>query len=293
MAKAGAFVRSHAVATYFAATFAISWGGLLALGGLRGMPGATWQSDPRLPFLVMAMLAGPSVAGLALTAIVLGRAGLHELFARLGRWRSDWRSYAVALCTAPAVFVAVHVALAVISPAFFPGIVTTSDRASLLVFGVAGALVVGLFEELGWTGFAVPALRVRYSAFATGFMVGVPWGAWHLLTNDIWIAGAYDGELPTASFVALNGLILVAGQLPAYRVLMVWFYDRTGSLLLAMLMHASLSACTFILGPTDVTGMALVTYGFALAAAWWLVVAVGAAIARGRVSRHVLPRPAA
>ena len=31
-------------------------------------------------------------------------------------------------------------------------------------------------------------------------------------------------------------------MLPAYRVLMVWVYDRTGSLLVAILMHASLTA---------------------------------------------------
>lgn len=37
--------------------------------------------------------------------------------------------------------------------------------------------------------------------------------------------------------------------LPAYRVLMVWVYDRTGSLPVVMLMHASLSASTLILQP--------------------------------------------
>jgi hypothetical protein len=40
------------------------------------------------------------------------------------------------------------------------------------------------------------------------------------------------------------GVSLLVGQWPAYRVLMVWVYDRTGSLLVAMLMHARLSACT-------------------------------------------------
>ena len=44
------FIRTHPVLTYFAVTFAISWGGLLAVGGLDGMSRATWQTDPRLPF---------------------------------------------------------------------------------------------------------------------------------------------------------------------------------------------------------------------------------------------------
>ena len=45
-------------------------------------------------------------------------------------------------------------------------------------------------------------------------------------TNDIWIANTHSGGLPVAVFVT-TGLSLVAGQLQAYRVLMVWVYDRT------------------------------------------------------------------
>ena len=285
MAHIQGLIRSHAAPAYFVLTFAISWGGLLAVGGLDGLSAATWQSDPRLPLMVAAMLAGPSTAGLLLTGVVSGRAGVRDLLSRVGRWRVRGRWYAAALLTAPVVFIAVHVSLSLASPAFRPGIVATSGTASLLLSSIAGALAVGVFEELGWTGFAIPALRRQYSAMATALLVGVPWGAWHLLTNDLWIARTYAGDLPVAVFAVLNGVGLLAGQLPAYRLLMVWVYDRTGSLLIAMLMHASLSACTFVLGPEKATGSALVTYGFVLAAAWWTVAGVVAAIGRGRTGR--------
>jgi membrane protease YdiL (CAAX protease family) len=62
---------------------------------------------------------------------------------------------------------------------------------------------------------------------------------------------------------------------------MVWVYDRTGSLLVAMLMHASLTASTLILQPLDVTGMRVVTYDLVLAAALWLLIAA-LAMANGR-----------
>ena len=39
-------------------------------------------------------------------------------------------------------------------------------------------LMVGIFEELGWTGFAIPRLRLRYNVFTTGIIVGLVWGAW-------------------------------------------------------------------------------------------------------------------
>jgi membrane protease YdiL (CAAX protease family) len=43
--------------------------------------------------------------------------------------------------------------------------------------GIAVGLTAGIFEELGWTGFAVPALLgVRYGVLGTGLMVGVLWG---------------------------------------------------------------------------------------------------------------------
>ncbi|HSF15994.1 MAG TPA: CPBP family intramembrane glutamic endopeptidase [Vicinamibacteria bacterium] len=293
MTRVKALVAKHPIAAYFALTFAISWGGLLALGGLRGMSADTWQSDPRLPLFFVAMLAGPSVAGLLLTSIVSGRAGLRNLLTRQLRWRIGARWYLVALLAAPVSFMAVHVALSLASPAFLPSIVTVSDRVSLLVFGITGAIAVGLLEELGWTGFAISTLRRRYGAVATALIVGIPWGAWHLLTNDIWIATTYSGSLSVGLFVTLNGLSLVVGQLPAYRVLMVWVYDRTGSLLIATLMHASLSACTFVLGPEKVAGLALVAYNFALAAAWWIVVAIVAGTTGKQVSRQTIRNRAA
>ena len=179
-----AFITKHPVATYFAITFAVSWGGLLlVIGGPRGIPGTPEQFETLLPFAVLAMLAGPSVAGIVLTGLVYGRAGFREVLSRLLMWRVGARWYAVALLTAPLVFTAVLLALSLTSPVFLPGILTTSDKASLLLSGIAGALVVGFCEELGWTGFAVPRLRLRYGVFATGLIVGVLWGAWHYLGN--------------------------------------------------------------------------------------------------------------
>jgi membrane protease YdiL (CAAX protease family) len=238
------------------------------------------------------MLAGPSISGLLLTSVVSGRSGLRDLLARL-RFQVEARWYAVALLTAPVVFAAVYFGLSLASPAYFPSIVTASDKLSLLVSSIAGAMVVGVLEELGWTGFAIPILRRRHGAVATGLLVGVPWGAWHLLTNDIWIATTYSGGLSVGVFAVLNGLSLLVGQLPAYRVLMVWVYDRTGSLLIAMLMHASLSACTFMLGPEKVTGLPIVVYNFAVAGAWWIVVAAVAATRVWQLPRETIRHEAA
>jgi uncharacterized protein len=271
------FITRHPVLTYYALAFTISWGGvLLVVGGPGGIPGTAEQFKRLLPFAIPALLAGPSVAGILLTGLVSGRAGFRELLSRLLRWRVGARWYAVALLTAPFLMTAGTLALSLISPVFLPNIVTTSDRASLLLFGIAWGLIVGFFEELGWTGFAMPRLRRRHGVLTTGLLMGVLWGAWHVLTNDLWGGAAYSGGLPLALFLTVNGFTFLVGQLPAYRLLMVWVYDRTGSLLVAMLMHASLTACTLILS-TSATGLAFLTYGLVVAVAQWGLVAAVAA----------------
>src|SRR5215207_2525338 len=261
-----AFIKKHPLLSYLALVFAISWGGMLIVAGPGGI-----QSNKELAFSYVAMLAGPSVVGILLTGLAYGRAGLRELLSRLLRWRVGARWYAVALLTAPLVSTAVLIPLSLISPVFLPGIFASDAKVSFVLMGIVVGLIVGIFEELGWTGFAVPTLlKLRYGVLSTGLIVGVLWGAWHLLGNDIWASVATSGGLPPALFAVGIGLVLLVGQLPAYRVLMVWVYERTGSLLLAMLMHASYSASTFILGPLAgpgaMSGVYLLAYVIASAA---------------------------
>ena len=60
--------------------------------------------------------------------------------------------------------------------------------------GIAVGLGAGIFEEMGWTGFAIPRLRLRYGVLSTGLIVGVLWGAWHFFVN-FWASGVTSGEL--------------------------------------------------------------------------------------------------
>src|SRR5215207_10182043 len=185
------------------------------------------------------MVLGPGVAGILLTGLIDGRAGLREFRARLLKWQVGARWYAVALLTAPILILGVILALSLISPEFLPRIFIASDKASVLLLGIAAGLTASIFEELGWTGFAIPRMRLRYGVLSTGLFVGVLWGAWHLLQN-YWASGVTSGELSQALWLADAVVGTLVGQLVAYRVLMVWVYERTGgSLPVAMLMHAS------------------------------------------------------
>jgi uncharacterized protein len=274
-------IKRHPILTYFALTFALSWGSWLLLTG-----GAPMRSDPRFMFIVLAAPVAPAIAGLLMTGLTAGRAGYRELLARLSRWRVQARWYGVALLPAPLVVIMTAVLLALLlrSPEFLPAIFTTADPVGLLLPGVIGGLLVGLCEELGWTGFAIPRLRLRYGVLATGLLVGVVWGAWHapLFSRS----DSFVGALPLALL-----LIQLFSWLPAYRVLMVWAYDRTGSLLVAMLMHVSLAATSIVLAPQAMSDMQSLTSILVSAATWWLLVAAVAVANRGQTEGVAVGQP--
>lgn len=63
---------------------AMSWGGiLLIVGGSGGIPGSSEQVETRMRLVLLALFAGPSVAGLLTVRLVAGRVGLRDLFSRL------------------------------------------------------------------------------------------------------------------------------------------------------------------------------------------------------------------
>ena len=283
-----AFIKSHPLLSFYALAFAISWGGILLLvGGPGAIPATEERVQALMPFVLLALFAGPSVAGIVLTGLVHGREGFRDLLARMTRWRIDARWYGLALLTGPFLVTAILLGLSLASPEFLPRILTTSDKAALLLFGIGWGLVGGgLLEELGWTGFAVPTLlRQRHGIFSTGLIVGVLWGAWHYLIAFWAISGTTSGALSLGIFLPV--LVFYVGSLPAYRVLMVWVYERTGeSMLVAMLMHASLSASMLIMEPLGIAVELSLTFGLVLAAALWVLVGALAVANGGHLSRQ-------
>jgi CAAX protease family protein len=252
--------------------------------GPGAFPGTGSQFDALTPLVVSAMLAGPSVSGILLTGLVSGKTGLRELLSRLLRWRVGLLWYAAALAPAPVLAAAVLFSLSLPFPVLAQG------TAAVLLSGLVAGLTT-VFEEVGWTGFAVLRLRIRYGAFVTAIIVGLVWGSWHLL-QTLWVGGAYAGGLPLTLFVSLYFVSAVA-QLTAYRVLMVWVYDRTDSLFVATLMHGSLTASTIFLFAPLATGARFLAYMWALAAALWVVVAAVAMANGWRPVGHRREGPAA
>lgn len=273
-----AFIVRHPVLSYYALVFAISWGGILTAVGPAGFLGTTYDARVLTQFVYLAALAGPAVAGVLVTYLVDGSAGLRGILTRIGKWRVGLRWYVLALLFVPLLTTAILYMLSLSSESFLPTIVTTNDKSGVVLTGVALGLVVCFFEELGWTGFATPALRRRHGILATGLFMGLLWGLWHLPLFSG--SASSSGTIAPALYVA----VLLFSFLPPYRVLMIWVYDRTGSILVVMLMHASLTAGQLILIPPVISGPSILTFDLALAAVLWTIVAVIAFANGGRLS---------
>ncbi len=268
-----AFATRHPLASFVAITFGITWGGIFLVVG----PGRLQLDEEHFFMLLLlgypAMFAGPTVACLLLTGLIQGRAGYADLRDRLLRWRVGARWYAVALLAAPLVMLAVQVALSFASPAFRPRLFVEADWAALGGYSIAAGLMTAIFEELGWTGFALPTVLDRgRGVLAGGLIVGLLYATWNLpLIYLVEVSNTTPGALPTAFFLVA---ILFTWQ-PAYRVLLALVYERTTSLGVAMLMAASLIASwTSLNDQLAHTRTTLVVLYIALAVAWCGIAAV-------------------
>lgn len=266
------FIKRHSVSTYFVLAFAISW---VAIGLLF----AVTSGGSGFLLAILVMVTGPGIASIVLTRIVDGREGLRRLFSRLCRWRVNVRWYCAALLITPLMLAGALFALSILlSPIFWPSVDAIT---STLALGVVYGLFAGFFEEIGWTGYAVPKVQLTHNALFAGLMVGVSWGVWHFLADFLSLAGSYG-------VLYAPHILLWIIALTAYRVLIVWVYNNTGSLLVAQLMHASFVSSQFILGLTTPVADYVLWYAVFTAALWVVVAVVITAAGRRLVREQVI-----
>ena len=216
---------------YFVIAFAFTWffWWLAALGAREVIPA--------LPGLTVIGTFGPLVAAVILTAQESGRTGLRSLLSRILQWRVAPIWYAVALL-GPLVItltaMVLEVALLGVQPPSLGVLIgeLPSTVLTLLVNAVYMLIFVTLGEEVGWRGYALPALQARYSALLASLILGVLWALWHLPV----FFNPDTSYINLPFFLFLPFIVLVA-------VIMTWVFNSTGgSVLMAMFFHAVINS---------------------------------------------------
>lgn len=252
-----AFAVQHPVASYFAMTFAISWTGAL----LVALPKLLRHEElPRLTGILMfpAMLFGPSLSGIVMTWVCDGRAGLGDLFARMGRWRvGPW--YAALLIPPVLVLGVLTVLSNSVSAAFAPNFFWMG-----MLFGVPA----GLLEEIGWSGFAYPRMRTR-GAMRGAVVLGLLWVIWHVPVIN-WLGTVTPHGRNWWPFFLAFGFAMTA-----VRVIICWLYSQTGSVLLTQWMHVSSTGALVIFSAPRVSGLEEAAWYVAYGAVLWVLVGAG------------------
>jgi uncharacterized protein len=190
--------------------------------------GSKYPSDIWFLFLLF-----PFLTGIFITAIADGKSGLKTFFSRMVRWRVGIQWYAIALLLPP-VLRLVTVGLNLLTGASMSSSLQIPAGPDLLAdFLFPGFLLIALGEEPGFRGFALPRLLVGRSALSASLILGVLHSIWHI---PLFIFGS-DSPMIIP--------IIIAGA-----VLNTWLFNKTnGSVLLAMLLHASIHLMTGIFNP--------------------------------------------
>lgn len=253
------------VLTFFAGTFALSWG----LGGLfvafadqiEAVLGPMGYTNP----IFIVMVWAPGIVGVLLVIRHYGMRGLVPFLRRLTLWRMPVVWWIVLLLGMPAVFYAGAVVTGNIGD--FP-----FDPWYGVLPALIPALLIGPVEELGWRGVALPVLQRRFAPLWAALIVGVVAAIWH--TPAFLLSGTKQAAWSYGPFFL--GVVAISVILTAM------FNAARGSLLVAVVFHAQMN------GPAWPDAQPWDMVGFALVAAAVVLVVRSSMLTRGSGATTVL-----
>jgi membrane protease YdiL (CAAX protease family) len=193
------------------------------------------------------------IAGLTVAGTAQGWSGVRELLGRMVRARFGLKWYAV-IFGLPVLFCAAAIAIMAAFGKSVPLPAATAWREMPDRF-VFIFLFIGLGEEPGWRGFALPRLQERHTPFVASLILVPIWALWHL--------PLMGNEFPLAVIPAF--LISLAGG----TLIQTWLFNRTkGSVFAQMLFHATVNTVGAGLVFPLFKGPALVTFWYVYSAVW-------------------------
>ena len=232
------------------------------------------------PLLVLALLIGwaPGVAAVIVTAVISGRKAVGALLRRLLVWRVGIQYYLVAIFFL-AVMILGGIGLHVLFGGAMPKI--PAAQGSILNAALALVLFIGLgfllnTEEIAWRGFALPRLEARYGVLIGCLLLAIPEFILHL---------PYFWD-KSVDFYSTVGIPMFTAFSVAAVFIYAFIYNKTGSLLIVTIMHASQNAWANLLSDNSAR-----PFYFTVALMWVVAIAL-ILLTRGRLGYKGEPAPA-
>jgi membrane protease YdiL (CAAX protease family) len=236
-------VRKQPVVAFYVLTFAITWGSWFPMAAHnRGL------LPVDLPLLFFLGGLGPGIAAYVVMRALRGKRGDAELLGPLLRWRVGvpWLLVSILL------FVVIWLLASTVSSRLDEELAVVQVWPGLVLLAVR-YLLAAVPEEVGWRGFALPALQQRFSALTSSLIIGAVWALWHLPL-------LVGGDPVMSTYPLIPYLVYIVAE----SVLYTWLYNNTGgSLLLAVLAHGASN----VVGPFGAAPVATAVITAALAIA--------------------------
>lgn len=197
------FISDHPMFTFIALSYAVSWMTIPILGDPIG--------------------TGPFVAAVVVLSVTQGWPGVRSLGRQMVHWRVHWGWYALAVGL-PTVTAFASAWIAVGLGADAPTSAQLAGLAELPINIVIYMLIPlqGPWEEPGFRGYALNHLTRTRSVLVASLLIAVIHVFWHTPLF-------FSGNIPASDVV----------WIVAASVVFAFVVSRTGSVLLAMLMHAT------------------------------------------------------
>lgn len=249
------WIARHDLATFFILAFLFSWYPWV-IAMVRGT-----VSGPN-PL-------GPLIAALIVTGLADGLSGMRGLLGRVVRARIGFSSYAI-IFGLPILLCAIAVAIMAVfgQQIALPTAAAARELPERFIFIL---LFIGLGEEPGWRGFALPRLQKTHSPLIASLILAPIWALWHL--------PLMGNEFPVAVIPAFL-ISLLGGTL-----IQTWLFNRSkGSVFGQMLFHATVNTVGAGLIFPLMKGPAFVSFWY-IYATLWLAVGVIVILSSGAEAR--------
>ena len=213
--KAKAFEARNLI-LYFLIAFLPVFVVVLVAAGILDFPS---NPGPGLKILFAVAQFSPLIAALVMTAATEGKAGLQALWKRFWNRDLSLKWLLVILLFNPMVRLIANLISRAAGGEHYPFL--EPNFLSLLLLGI----IIGIQEEVGWRGYALPRFQARWGALTSSIILGAIWAPYHI---GNWLLGER-----TDSFLEFSLWIILIS------IFTTWIFNNTnGSILAAVLFHA-------------------------------------------------------